>query len=399
MNFNLYLFGRNKGTYNQYPDDYTSSLLASFCSDVTSSKAMIVRDQNLMHYIYAENLGGSNVIGICLIFNKAYIKHVSKIFNFIRGLIESTLLKQGKIIRYNNQGYIEFTSTNLSDDVKAYDYIKTLVDSKLDSDNNYFGVSELTSTYNGLHNSEVVDGNTANSEILKLQQKYNKIIIEYKKGIEEDLTKKVITGLQSQISNLNKKIESQTQEISKLEKTKKQYRKVMFLVIVLLCCCGGLYFLYTTLDETERNLQDTTERLSIATDSISSLNNTLTQKQNAIISLKNEVREERQLKEAAQSTLENIQSNCPFLITGTSCTLSSREYIVRYFAKESGSRSFKIKVIEEKSGRVYTEKSVSEYLDSGTGSFTVYFNRSFNTSDWYTFEIWDGNKIVGGSRH
>ena len=360
---------------------------------------MIVRDQNLMHYIYAENLGGSNVIGICLIFNKAYIKHVSKIFNFIRGLIESTLLKQGKIIRYNNQGYIEFTSTNLSDDVKAYDYIKTLVDSKLDSDNNYFGVSELTSTYNGLHNSEVVDGNTANSEILKLQQKYNKIIIEYKKGIEEDLTKKVITGLQSQISNLNKKIESQTQEISKLEKTKKQYRKVMFLVIVLLCCCGGLYFLYTTLDETERNLQDTTERLSIATDSISSLNNTLTQKQNAIISLKNEVREERQLKEAAQSTLENIQSNCPFLITGTSCTLSSREYTVRYFAKESGSRSFKIKVIEEKSGRVYTEKSVSEYLDSGTGSFTVYFNRSFNTSDWYTFEIWDGNKIVGGSRH
>ena len=385
--------------YNQYPDDYTSSLLASFCSDVTSSKAMIVRDQNLMHYIYAENLGGSNVIGICLIFNKAYIKHVSKIFNFIRGLIESTLLKQGKIIRYNNQGYIEFTSTNLSDDVKAYDYIKTIVDSKLDSDNNYFGVSELTSTYNGLHNSEVVDGNTANSEILKLQQKYNKIIIEYKKGIEEDLTKKVITGLQSQISNLNKKIESQTQEISKLEKTKKQYRKVMFLVIVLLCCCGGLYFLYTTLDETERNLQDTTERLSIATDSISSLNNTLTQKQNAIISLKNEVREERQLKEAAQSTLENIQSNCPFLITGTSCTLSSREYIVRYFAKESGSRSFKIKVIEKKSGRVYTEKSVSEYLDSGTGSFTVYFNRSFNTSDWYTFEIWDGNKIVGGSRH
>lgn len=399
MNFNLYLFGRNKGTYNQYPDDYTSSLLASFCSDVTSSKAMIVRDQNLMHYIYAENLGESNVIGICLIFNKAYIKHVSKIFNFIRGLIESTLLKQGKIIRYNNQGYIEFTSTKLSDDVKAYDYIKTLVDSKLDSDNNYFGVSELTSTYNGLHNSEVVDGNTANSEMLKLQQKYNKIIIEYKKGIEEDLTKKVITGLQTQISNLNKKIESQTQEISKLEKTKKQYRKVMFLVIVLLCCCGGLYFLYTTLDETERNLQDTTERLSIATDSISSLNYTLTQKQNAIISLKNEVREERQLKEAAQSTLENIQSNCPFLITGTSCTLSSREYTVRYFAKESGSRSFKIKVIEEKSGRVYTEKSVSEYLDSGTGSFTVYFNRSFNTSDWYTFEIWDGNKIVGGSRH
>ncbi len=399
MNFNLYLFGKNKGTYNQYPDDYTSSILASLCSDLSSSKAMIVRDQNLMHYIYAESLGNSNVIGVCLIFNKAYIKHVSKIFNYLRGLIESTLLKQGKIIRYNNQGDIEFATTNISDDVKSFDYVKTLVNSKLDSDNNYFGVTELTTTYNGLHNSEIVDGNIANSEIIKLQQKFNKITIDYKKGIEEDLTKKVISGLQTQISNLNKKIDSQNQEISKLEKAKKQYKKVMFLFIVLLCCCGGLYFLYTTLDETERNLQSATDQLNTATDSIGSLNNTLTQKQNTIISLTNEVREERSLKEAAQSTLENIQSNCPFIITGTSCSLSSREYTIKYFSEESGTRSFKIKVIEEKTGRVYTEKSVSEYMDSGASSVTLYFNRSFNTSDWYTFEIWDGNKIVGGSRH
>lgn len=399
MNFNLYLFGKNKGTYNQYPDDYTSSILASLCSDVTSSKAIIVRNQNLMHYIYAENLGNSNVIGVCLIFNKAYIKNVSKIFNYLRGLIESTLLKQGKIIRYNNQGDIEFATTNISDDVKSFDYVKTLVDSKLDSDNNYFGVTELTTTYNGLHNSEIVDGNTANSEIIKLQQKFNKITIDYKKGIEEDLTKKAISGLQIQISNLNIKIDNQNQEISKLEKAKKQYKKVVFLFIVLLCSCGGLYFLYATLDETEKNLQNTTERLNTATDSIGSLNNILTQKQNTIISLKNEVREERLQKEAAQSSLENIQSNCPFIITGTSCSLSSREYTIRCFSEKSGTRSFKIKVIEEKTGRVYTEKSVSEYMDSGTRSVTLYFNRSFNTSDWYTFEIWVGNKIVGGSRH
>ncbi len=399
MNFNLYLFGKNKGTYNQYPNDYTSSILSSFCADVTSSKAMIVRDQNLMHYIFAENLGESNVIGVCLIFNKAYITHISKIFNFILGIIESTLLKQGKIIRYNNHGDIEFTTTNLSDDVKAYDYVKTLIDSKLDSDNNYFGVTELTTTYNGLHNSEVIDGNTANSEILKLQQTFNKITIDYKKGIEEDLTKEVIAGLQSQISNLNKKIESKTQEISKLEKAKKQYKKVMFLFIILLCCCGGLYFLYDTLDETERNLQETTDLLNTATDSISVLNNTLTEKQNIITSLNNEVRDERMQKEAAQSTVKYIQSNCSFIITGTSCSLLSREYTVWYFTTESGLRDLKFKVIEEKSGRVYTEKSISENLDSGCGSFKVHFNRNFNTSDWYTFEIWYGSKIVGGGRH
>lgn len=371
----------------------------SLCSDVAGSKAMILRDGDLMHYIYAENLGNSNVIGMCLVFNKAYIRHVSKIFGFLRGLIESTLLKQGKIIRYNNQGDIEFVTTNISDDTRTFDYVKALVNSKLDSENNYFGVSELTTTYNGLHNSEIVDGNTANSEILRLQQRYNQIIIDYKKGIEEDLTRKVIFELQLQISVLNKKIDSQNQIISNLEKAKKQYRKVLLLCGVLLCCCAGLYFLYSTLDKTERNLQYTSEQLGSATDSISSLNTTLTQKQDTICSLNNEVRAERRQKEAAQSILNNIQSKCPFIITGTECNLSSGQYTIKYFAKESGSHSFRIKAIDEDSGLEYTAKTVSEYVYSGTGSFTVHFSRSFNPSDWYTFEIWDGNRIIGGSRH
>lgn len=398
MNFNLYLFGRNQWTYNQYPNDYTSSLLESFCYDVCSSKAMIVRDHDLIHYIFAEDLGNSNLIGICVIFNKVYIKHVSKFFNYIRGLIESTLLKQGKIIRYNNTGDIEFIYPTLNEDIKSYDFIKTLVGAKLDSENNYFGLTELSSTYNGLHNSETIEGNTSNSEILKLQQKVNKIIIEYNLGIEEDLTKKVISGLQTQISDLNAKIEDQNKTISKLEKTKKQYKKVMFLFVVLLCCCVGLYFLYTTLDKTEKNLLNTTERLKSATDSISSLNDTITENQNTINLLNNEVRNERSLKEKAQNTLENIQTNCPFIVTSSSFNFSKKEYTIKYYSKESGAHTFVIKIIDEKSGHIYS-RSVFEYIESGTGSFTIKFSRNLSSSNWYTFEIWYENKIVGGSRH
>lgn len=395
----MYIFGRNKGRYNQYPDDYTYPLLAPICSDVIKSKAIILRNQDLMHYIYAENLGDSNIIGICLIFNKAYIKQVSKIFTFLRELIESTLLKQAKIIRYNNQGNIEFTTTNISDNIKSFVYVKTLINSQLDSENNYFGVSELTSTYNGIQNSETVDGNTTDSEILRLQQRFNKIIINYKKGIEEDLTKIIISELQVQISKLNQIIENQKHTISELEKTKKQYKYAIFLFIVLLCSLGGLSLLYTSLNKTERDLKETTICLNTAIDSIHSITTRLTQKQNRIESLQNIVREERQLKEAVQNTLDNLQSNCPVIITGTSCSLSSGEYVVRYYAKESASLTFNIKVFDEKSGSLYTKKTISEFLNSGAGSFTIYFNRSFNPSDWYTFEIWNENRILGGSRH
>ncbi len=344
-----------------------------------------------MHYIYAENLGNSNIIGVCLIFNKAYIKYVSKIFNFLRSLIEATLLKQGKIIKYNSSGDIEFISLNLSDDIKSYDYIKALVNSKFDSENNYFGVSELTTTYNGLHNSEVVDGNIANSEILKLQQKFNKIIIDYKRGIEEDLTKKVITGLQSQISDLNQKIYSQSQEITKLEKAKKQYKKVMFLFIVVLCCCGGLYFLYTTLDETERNLQNTTARLNTATDSIGVLKNTIAQKQNTIFSLNNEVREERMQKEAVQSKLENILSNYPFIVT--SCEVNADRIDFDYYCEEEKEITVTLKAINSR--EIVSNSHTLTYYNGG-GSKSLYFNKRLNTSQYYyVVIIYDGHIIAG----
>lgn len=406
MNFNLYLFGNNNGAYNQYPDDYTSSVLAPFCKDVYASKAMIVRDHDLMHYVFAENLGNSNVFGICIIFNKAYCTNVKKLFNFLRGLIESTLLKEAKIIRYNKQGDIEFTSSSIGDDVRACDSVKALLNAQLDSDSNNFGIEDLSTTYNGLKKAEVVNGDIANSELNKLLHKCNKVIIEYNGGVEQNAIRQVITDLQAQITSLNLKLENQKDEITKLEKSKKQYRKIVFLFFILLCCCGGLYVLYTTLDETERNLQDTSQRLHVAKDSIDALNLTLASKRKTINSLNEDVRRERSQKEAAQqslasvkSTLDDIKSNCPVIITNTSCNLSTRKYTVYYFANESGSRSFNFKVIQEKTGRVYIEKNVSQYLQSGIGSFDVYFSRSFNSSDWYTFEIWKDNKLIGGSRH
>ena len=393
MNFNLYIFGVNKGRYNQYPDDYTSSMLSSLCTDVDTSKAMIVRDQNLMYYIYSENLGNSNIIGTCLVFNKAYVRHVSKIFNFLRGLIESTLLKQGKIIKYNAQGDIEFITSNISDDVKSYDFIKTLVNSKLDADNNYFGISELTSTYNGIPNSEVIDGNTANSEILKLQGKYNKIIIDYKKGIDEDATKKVINALQSQISDLNGRIVNQTAQISKLEKGKKQYKNVLILSMVLILACGGLFFLYGTLNKTERDLEDTTGRLKEAKESIKSLNNTVKQKQNTIFSLKNEVRYERMQKEDAQNILGKINAYYPFVVI--SGEVDSEKYTFKYYCSEEKEITVTLKAINDRNSQIISNTHTLTFYKGG-GEKNLYFNRRLDSSQYYYVVLMYEGKVIGG---
>lgn len=395
MNFNLYIFGRNQGTYNQYPNDYTSSVLASISSDVTNSKAIITRDQNLMHYIYAENIGNHNVIGLCLIFNKAYIKHVSKLFNFLRGLLEATLLKQGKIIHYNNEGDIEFVSTNLSDDIKSIDYVKALVNSKLDSDNNYFGISELTTTFNGLHNSEIIDGSTANTEIIKLQQKFNTIIIEYNRGIEEDLTKKVIQGLQAQVSNLNQKILSQEKIISQLEKTKKQYKKVMFLIFVLLCACAGLYFLYVNLNDTQERLDAANNTISEKESIIESKNSTISDLRNSVNSLENNLNREVEAKEKIESSLQSICTYTPFAVT--SCEVNANQFKFDYFCPEEKEVTVTLKAVNERNNETVTSTHSLTFY-KGTGSKTLDFYRRLNTSQYYYVILMYNGHIVAGQR-
>lgn len=395
MNFNLYIFGRNKGTYNQYPNDYTSSILASLCSDVASSKAVIMRDQNLMHYIYAENIGNHNVIGLCLIFNKAYIKHVSKLFNFLRGLLESTLLKQGKIIQYNNDGDIEFVSTILSDDIKSIDYVKTLVNSKLDSDNNYFGVSELTTTFNGLRNSEIVDGNTANSEIIKLQQKFNKITIEYNRGIEEDLTRKVIVGLQTQISNLNQRILSQEKLISQLEKTKKQYKKVMFLFFILLCACVGLYFLYVNLNNTRDRLDTANNTISEKESIIVGKNSTISNLRDSVSHLEYSLNREVKAKEKIENSLQSICSYSPFAVT--SCEVNADQFKFDYFCPEEKEVTVTLKAVNEKNNEIVTSTHTLTFY-KGTGAKSLDFYRRLDTSQYYYVVLMYDGHIVAGKR-
>ena len=395
MNFNLYLFGKNKGKFNQYPNDYTSSIFADICSEIATSKSLIVRNQDLMHYIYAENLGNHNVIGVCLIFNKAYVKHVSKLFDFLRELIESTLLKQGKIIRYNEQGDIEFSSNNLSEDITLYKYVKNLIDSKLDSDNNYFGVSELTTTFNGLQNSVIVDGNTTNTEIIKIQQKVNKITIEYNKGIEDDLTKKVITRLQAHIVTLEKKIADQEKTITKLEKTRKQYKKVLFLVFVLLCACVGLYYLHD-------NLNNTLDQLDYANNTISEKESIIVEKDAAITSLRESVSSleynldrETTAKEKIESSLQKVCSYSPFVVTSSDVT--STRFKFDYYSLKEKEITVTLKAINEKNNEIITgTHTLTFYKGSGTKSLDFY--RKLDPSQYYyVVLIYDGY-IVAGQR-
>lgn len=398
MNFNFYIFGNSGGRYNQYPQDYTEDMIKPLCEGLAGSRSMIYRHMNLVHYVFVESLGNGRCFGLCLIFNKVRSRYPKNLIVYMKSVIETHALKNRKILEYAASGDIIFLKPQLCDDVKAYDYLKSIINAELDSKNK-FGIEELNTIYDGVDKTGYVDFKEPGMSILRLSEEYNRVLIEDSDGIEKNHTHRVIASLKEELAARDTAIADLNNDISALEKQKKQYRKVMFLLGVLVCCCGGLYFLYDSLNQTERKLRDTAYELAVANDTIESNRLDIARLNARVSSLSSSLASERRQKEDLQERLDDMLRSAPFVVTGSSFSFASRYYECKYYASESGEKSITVKVISNSSGNVVMSRTMQLSLQEGYGNFSVYVNRSLDSSRWYTFEIWYGNRLLGGSQH
>ncbi len=398
MNFNFYIFGNSGGRYNQYPQDYTEDMIKPLCEDLTGSRAMIYRHMNLVHYVFVESLGNGNYFGLCLIFNKVRSRYPKNLIDYMKSVIETHALKNRKILEYAASGDVIFLKPQLCDDVMAYDYLKSIINAELDSKNK-FGIEELNTIYDGVDKTGYVDFKEPDMSILRLSEEYNRVLIEDSDGIEKNHTHRVIASLREELDKRDTIIAKLNKDISTLEKQKKQYRKVMFLLGVLVCCCGGLYFLYDSLNQTERDLRLTSYNLAVANDTIESNRIDIARLNGRIGALSSLIESERLQKQDLQEKLDGIVQSAPFVVTETSFSFESRTYKCNYYTSESGSKTIRFKVIKNSTGNVMMNREFSISLQQGYGDFSVYVNPYLDSSHWYTFEIWYGNRLLGGSQH
>lgn len=399
MNFNFYIFGNPQGRYSQYPQDYTRDIFTPHTEGLTGSRAIIYRHLDLMHYIFIENLGDGRYIGLCLIFNHIRAKYVKNLFEFLRQVIETQAVENRKFLEYSDNGDITFSRAEFCDDLKSYDYLKSVINARLDARNNNFGLEELATKYSGASKTEYVDSSALNKEILRLSETCDKVVIEDNAGIQDTPTQQTISHLQRRLLEKDDTIDELSQKVSSLEKKKKQYRKVIFLFIVVLGCCAGLCFLYASLNKTEEDLRKTSARLSDAHQALERNRLTISELNGKVSGLTSSLEKETRLRNQAEATLDNIKSASPVIFTGGSYSFGSSEYQCNYYSAAAGTRTFRIKVIDESDGRTCVTKEISPYLEEGNGSFTVYIGRRLDNSQWYTFEIWYGGRLAGGSRH
>ncbi len=420
MNFNFYIFGNPRKRFSQYPQDYTREFLEPLAGNLDGSRAMIYRKLDLTYYAFVESLGENMYMGICMVFNKVRASHPKQLFDFMKSVIESQALKNGKIIQYTTEGNIVFVNPDMSDDTHAYEYLRSVINSMLENKKNNFGINVLPSRYEVVSKTEYIFSTEPNKVITQLSDHNSKVVIDYGDGIRSNSTHKIILSLQEQLYVSKNTIDSLSEEITELERQKKQYRNVIVLFLLVLACCIGLFFLYDSLYQTEKDLHSTTKQLVIANDSITvyqaEISTLRTKAQNLLDTVsvlhkklddtttelsdtKRELSYETQSKISFQDKVDFYRSVAPLVITKGSLSFSGDYLKVNctYYASSSFERKYRIRVISGSTGEVIANSNCTVHPSLGSGSFsiTAYHERGKKAS-FYTVEIVERERIIGG---
>lgn len=270
MNFNLYIYGTPEGRYNQYPNDYTASLLEEWQKGAKGTRLVIYRKMNLVYYSYAEQLNDlGNSIGFCVVFNNARVLKPKLLIQFFKAIVENYLVKSGEIIKYSEDGKIHYNLRAFNEGTKAFEKLKELINSELESNESKYAIVPLDSIYNGINSFDSINFDATDAQILALTNKHNKVIINDANGVENSYLNKLIANMRAENVSAQEKIRTLEAEIEKVNRQKKQYRMVIFLVLAVVACLVALYSFNS-------NIKTLTGDLSQRKEEIKVLNNDLT---------------------------------------------------------------------------------------------------------------------------
>lgn len=399
MNFSFYILGTPDGRYSQYPDDYTASTLVGLQDSMTGARLVIYREMDLVHYAYTERLGNDYFIGFCLIFNKARLQKPRQLINLFRLIIEKRLVESGEIIRYTNDGELEFRIKTMNECVKDYDRLKEYINSELENNASQYGIEPLNTTYNGIKSISEVDYNASDEQIVSLTNQHNKVIVNDDSGIENGYIPQIIANLREQNQRASEEIGRLQAENKALDRKKKQFQLVVFLALAILGCGIGLFLLNDNLNVTKNELAEAKNTISIKDDSITSKNSQISSLLQDVHNLNVNLNEEKNKREQVESDFESLKSTLnemqPFIVKRTSFSWSTGRLSFDYY----GFRDATVKIQARAMGSNSYYNSSDITIQKGHHSSSIYLSSSLNSSNWYSFELLVGNKIIGGDRH
>ena len=199
--------------------------------------------------------------------------------------------------------------------------------------------------------------------------------------------------------HLRKRNEELKEQNNKILRQKKQFQLVVFLALAIWGCGIGLFFLNDNLNMTKSELADANNTISIRNDTIESKNNQISSLCRDVNNLNVSLREEIERREEVENDYESFKNSLknmqPFIVKSTSFNFSSGWLSFDYYGLRDTTVTVQVKAF----GNYAYSNSSSIDIEKGYHSNSIYISSGLNSSDWYSFELLVGNKIIGGDRH
>lgn len=307
MNYSLYLFGTNKGTYIQYPSDGEETFLRPLCSSVKGTQLTVYRKDALTHYAFFRQLGSdsSQIFGICLVTNGVYIKDIKVLYQTFDKIF-SRIVFNGKILRLTGTGKITYLVDYFASDKTSVEQTEVLIREIVKEDLESF-IAHTRQNFSGLIATKTIVLEERNSDILKTIEQNNVVHI-----YSNDNANSSINYVEQTISKLYRENSQLRADYSKLQSQKKQYRNVILLILAVLACSVGLFFLNVSLNDTKNELIS-------AKNNIRELNNKVSNLSEELDNTKTSLRITRKERDEAQQKMNDLKdkvgSSMPIIIT------------------------------------------------------------------------------------
>lgn len=307
MNYSLYLFGTNKGTYLQYPLDVEEAFLRPLCYSVKDTQLTVHRKKALTYYVFLKELasGSSQVFGMCLVTNGVCIENIKTLYRTFENIFSRIVLSD-KILRLSETGRISYVSDNSVFDKADVEQTELLVREIVKEDLEPYAVYTDYNFYGSIA-TKTIALEERNSEILKAIEENNLVHI-----YSNDNCNTPISYIEQTISNLHRENSQLRADYNKLQSQKKQYRNVILLIFAVFGCGVGLFLLNASLGDAKNELLSTKSEIGELNGKVSNLSEEL---DNTKASLKITCEERDEAQQKMNDLKELVGSSMPIIIT------------------------------------------------------------------------------------
>lgn len=397
MNSSTYIFGELSNGYSQYPEDSSSNLFKDIQDQcIAPSQLIIHRDENMMYYIYVRKFDKNKDLGFAIAINGYYFTQFQSLFSLFENEIEE-LVETGVIINLSTDGEITSILPSLKNEEEEVMSVINSFGAKVNNLNNLKKLPPVDFSV-AISSRKLFKDTDIASEIANASFRFGFTIVLKESDYDTVRTtsfKNILKNLNADKKALIKENEELKEQNKKIQRQKKQFKNIVFLVVIVLACGIGIFFLNKNLNYTQDQLDTANNTISEKESIIVEKNSTISDLRDSVSSLENSLSREAKAKKKAESDLQNICTYSPFAVT--SCEVNANQLRFDYFCPEEKEVAVTLKAVNERNNEIVTSTH-SLTFSKGTGTKSLDFYRRLDTSQYYYVILMYDGHIVAGKR-